>query len=212
MQIIAFTATMMWKRAINLNSRLWLGGLLLVCLLIITPEERIPSQLVSFAVLLPAVFLLTDWNGSAARNGILAIITRGDSRKRVRTSEWLFPALAGAVVSSVTVFAVSAPPPWQFWVAASLIATSFSLIFLMTEQYLKYAGRTVLTLMWLTQLTGPRQTGQVTELLLFTGYPAAVLLTDPNIGSHHPDSYVLASLIVVFITAGIYTLLLRRNN
>ena len=203
---------MMWKRAINLNSRLWLSGLLLACLFVVTPEEKIPSQLVSFLVLFPAVFLLTDWNGSAARNGILAIITRSDSRRRVGTAEWLFPALAGAAISSITVFAVSASPPWQFWVAASLVATSFSLILLMTEQYLKYAGRTVLTLMWLAQATGPQQTGQVTGLLLFTGYPAAVLLTDPNTGSHHPDSYVLASLIVVFITAGIYTLLLRRNN
>ena len=208
MQIITFTSRIVWKRAVNLPSRLWLSGLLPVCLLMIAPLERIPSQLISLTVILPAVFLLTDWNGSAARNGIMAIITRGDGSRKVRIAEWSLPALAGAVLSSVTVFAVCAQPPWQFWVTSTLIAASFSLIFLMTEQYLKYAGRSVLILMWLTQIT--KQTGKVTDILLFTGYPAAVLLYDPGTGSHHPDTFVLSSLIVVFITAGVYTLLLRR--
>ncbi len=89
---------------------------------------------------------------------------------------------------------------------------SFSLIFLMTEEHQKNAGRTVLSLIWLTQLTGSFQKGPVTDLLLFTGYPASVLHYDSNAGSNHPDTYVLASLITVFLTTGLYTLLHRRNS
>jgi len=195
-----------------MSSRLWLGGLLLISLLIITPKQQIPYQFVSFTVLFPAVFLLTDWSSSAARKSMMFITTRGTGRKQVRTAEWLFPSLAGAVISSIAVFTVSAPPPWQFWVAASLIATSFSLILLMTEQHLKYAGRAVLYLMWLAQITGFRQTGRVTDFLLFTGYPAAVLIADPVAGSPHPDSYVLASLVIMFLAASTYVYLLKRNS
>lgn len=202
---------MMWERAINTNSRLWLSGLLLTGLLIITPKHQIPGQLVSFAVLFPAVFLLTDWSSSSARKGMISITARGVSRKQVETAEWLFPSLSGAVVSSITVFAVSAPPPWQFWVTASLIATSFSLILLMTEWHLKYAGRVVISLMWLAQTTGA-QIGRVTSFLLFTGYPAAVLHADPGTGSPHPDSFVLASLVITFLTASIYVYLLQKNS
>ncbi len=202
---------MMWERAAGMSSRLWLGGLLLTGLLIITPGRQIPGQLVSFTVLFPAVFLLADWNSSAARKGIMSITIRGNGRKKVRITEWLFPALAGAVVSSIAVFAVSAPPPWQFWVAASLIATSFSLVLLMTEQHLKYAGRAILSLMWLAQITGSLH-GRVTDFLLFTGYPAAVLSADPVAEGPHPDSYVLASLVVMLLTASIYVYLLKRKT
>ncbi len=210
MQIIIFTAKMMWKNAINRKSRLWLSGFLLVSLFVITPQERILSQLVSFSVIFPSVFLLTDWNGSAARKGIMTLIARSDRPKVVKIAEWSIPALVGAVISSLAVFAVSAPPPWQFWVAASLIATSFSLIFLVTEQYMKYAGRAILSLMWLVQIK--EHTGRVTDLLLFTGYPAAVLPADLNTDSLHPDSYVLTSLIVMFLTASIYVYLLKRKT
>lgn len=210
MQIIIFTAKMMWKNAINRKSRLWLSGFLLVSLFVITPQERILSQLVSFSVIFPSVFLLTDWNGSAARKGIMTLITRSDGPKVVKTAEWSIPALVGAVISSLAVFAVSAPPPWQFLVAASLIATSFSLIFLVTEQYMKYAGRAILGLIWLVQIK--EHTGRVTDLLLFTGYPAAVLSADLNTSSPHPDSYVLTSLIVMLLTASIYVYLLKRKS
>ncbi len=211
MQIIIYTFRLMAERAIRSKSRLWLICLVLTSLFILTPKAQIPAQLISFAVLLPGLLLLPEWNCSPERKGILAITARSEGMRKVKTAEWLFPSLAGAVLSSVTVFAVSAPPPWQFWVVAPIISASFSLILVMTEQYMKYAGRTVLSLLWLSQITQSQQTGKITDLLLFTGYPAAVLTGDSGTGSHHPDSFVLASLIVIFITAGVYALFSRRN-
>lgn len=212
MQLIILTAKLMWKRAIDLKSRLWLSVLLLVGMFVITPVEEMLLQLVSFSLILPAIYLLTDWNDSAARTGIMGLIKRGDKAGIVRTAEWLTPALAGTLISSIIVFAVSSRPPWQFWVSAPLISVSFSLIFLVTEKYLKYAGRTLLVLLWLSQLSKPRPLGKIVDMLMFTNYPAAVLAADPTTGSHHPDSYVLASLVTVFIAAGTYTLLRSRKN
>lgn len=211
MQITIYTFRLMAERAIRLKSRLWLICLVLASLFILTPKTQIPAQLISFTVLLPGLLFLPEWNCSPERKGILAITARSEGISKVKTAEWLLPTLAGAALSSITVFAVSAPPPWQFWVVAPIIAASFSLILVMTEQNMKHAGRTVLSLLWLTQITQPQQTGKITDFLLFTGYPAAVLTGDPGAGSHHPDSFVLASLIVIFITAGVYALFSRRN-
>ncbi len=211
MQIIIFTSKTMWERAVNLRSRWWLSALLLVAMFVVTPITKFPAQFVSFTVILPAVFLLTAWNDSAAKKGIVSVTARSDSRKYIEAAEWLFPSLAGTLIASLAVFCVSAPPPWQFWVVTPLMAISFSLIFLMTEEHQKNAGRTALSLIWLTQLTGSFQKGPVTDLLLITGYPASVLLYDSNAVSNHPDTYVLASLVTVFLTAGLYTLLHRRN-
>lgn len=202
----------MWERAINLKSRLWLSVLLLAFVFVVAPKEEMLLQLVSCSLMLPAIFLLTDWNGSAARTGLLALIKRGDKSGMVRTAEWLVPSLAGTLISSVIVFAVSSHPPWQFWASAPLISVSFSLIFLVTEKYIKYAGRTLLVLLWLSQLSEPRPLGKIVDMLMFTNYPAAVLAVDPASGSHHPDSFVLASLVTVFIAAGAYTLLLHRKS
>ncbi len=212
MQLIILTAKLMWERAITLRSRLWLGVLLLAVVFVVAPTEEILLQLVSFSLMLPAIFLLTDWNGSAARTGLLELIKRGDKSGMVRTAEWLIPSLAGMLISSIIVFAVSSRPPWQFWASAPLISISFSLFFLIAERYQKFAGRTLLVLLWLSQLSEPRPLGKIVDMLMFTNYPAAVLAADPASGSHHPDSFVLASLITVFIAAGTYTLLLRRKS
>ncbi|MCK5785075.1 MAG: hypothetical protein KAH54_00805 [Candidatus Sabulitectum sp.] len=211
MQIVTFTAETMLNRAVRIKSRLWLTIAMLTGLFVITPGEKALEQLVSFLVLFPAVLLLTNWNNSHSRNGILALTTRGDGNKKVRIAEWVLPALAGIIISSIAVFAVSAPPPWQFWVVSPLTATSFSLVFLIIEQHLKYPGRTILSLMWLFQLTGSEQTGGIANLLLFTGYPSAVLVADPASVAIHPDSYVMASLVVVFLTTTGYAFLQRRN-
>ena len=212
MQLIILTAKLMWERAINLKSRLWLSVLLLAGVFVVAPKEEMLLQLVSCSLMIPAIFLLTDWNGSAARTGLLELIKRGDKAGMVRIAEWLVPSLAGMLISSIIVFTVSSHPPWQFWASAPLNAVSFSLIFLVTEKYLKYAGRTLLVLLWLFQLSEPRPLGKIIDMLMFTNYPAAVLAADPASGSHHPDSFVLASLVTVFIAAGAYTLLLRRKS
>ena len=211
MQIVIFTAKTMLNRAVKIKSRLWLAIVLLIGLFVITPGEYALEQLVSFLILFPVVLLLTDWNNSHSRNGILALTIRGDGSKKVRTTEWILPALAGTILSSIAVFAVSTPPPWQFWVVSPLTATAFSLLFLITEQHLKYPGRTILSLMWLFQLTRSEQTGGIADLLLFTGYPSAVLMADPASGTLHPDSYVMASIVVVFLTAAGYAFLQKRN-
>lgn len=200
----------MWERAAGRKSNLWIIVLLLATLLTVTPKLQIPGQLISFATLIPAVFLLTDWNDSAARKGVLALTARGEGRNKVRTAEWCFPALTGALLASVSVFTVSAPPPWQFWVTSWLIATSLSLLVLMTEQHFKNPGRVTLSLIWLVRLT-VSQNDKVANFLLFTGYPAAVLTADPASGTPHPDSFVMASLVVVFLTAAGYAFLQKRN-
>ena len=201
----------MWERAVNLRSMWWLCALLVVAMFVVTPITKIPAQLVSLTVILPTVFLLTGWNDSASKKGIVSVTTRSDSRKHIEAAEWMFPSLAGTLIASIAVFCASAPPPWQFWVVTPLMAISFSLIFIMTEEYQKNAGRTALSLIWLTQLTGNYVNNPVTDLLLITGYPASVLLYDSNAGSNHSDTYVLASLITVFLTTGLYTLLHRRK-
>ena len=200
----------MGERAVNMNSRLWLIVLVLASVFVLTPKQRIPAELVAFAVISPAVFLLPGWCESAARKGIAAITTRGDSSRKIALAEWVSPALAGTVLSSAAVFCVAAPPPWQFWIVSPLISASFSLLLLTTEQHFKYPGRTILCLMWLIQSSMSPHQGKLTDFLLFTDYPAAVLPADPASGSHHPDAYVLASLVVLLLAIGIYALLRRR--
>jgi len=212
LQLIILTAKLMWERAIDRRSRLWLSVLLLASVFVVAPTEEMLLQLLSFSLFLPAIFLITGWNDSAARSGLLGLIKRGDKEGMVRTAEWLIPGLAGMLISSIIVFAVSSQPPWQFWASAPLISVSFSLIFLITEKYMKYAGRTLLVLLWLSQLSEPRPLGKIVDMLMFTNYPAAVLTADPGSGGHHPDSFVLASLITVFVAAGTYTLVLRRKS
>ncbi|MEA3267000.1 MAG: hypothetical protein U9P42_08680, partial [Candidatus Fermentibacteria bacterium] len=146
------------------------------------------------------------------RTGLLGLIKRGHKTGMVRIAEWLIPSLAGILISSIIVFTVSSHPPWQFWASAPLISVSFSLIFHLTEKYMKYPGRTLLILLWLFQLSEPRPLGKIIDMLMFTNYPAAVLSADPASGSHHPDSFVLASLFTLFIAAGAHTLLLRRKS
>ncbi|RKZ03802.1 hypothetical protein DRQ21_04680 [Candidatus Fermentibacteria bacterium] len=211
MQIIIFTAGMMWKRAVKMKSRLWLAGLAAVSILIITPPEKTATEFVSLFVLLPVVFLQTGWSDSRERKGIMTLINRGGTTGMVRFAEWSFPALGAVTVSSVLAFA-AAPPPWQFWVVLPLTAVSISLVYLTTEQHLKFAGRTVFIILWLLQLSQPAHTKKLLDLVLFTDYPAAVLLASPDAGTHHPDSFVLASLILVFLAAGTRALVRRRNS
>lgn len=202
---------MMWKRAVNMKNMLWLAGLAAISILVITSPEKTAAEFVSLFVLLPVVFLLTGWSDSRERKGILTIINRGGTTSMVRLAEWSFPALGATFVSSVSVFAAAAPP-WQFWVVLPLTAVSISLVYLTTEQHLKFAGRTAFIILWLVQLSEPAHTKKLLDLVLFTDYPAAVLLASPGTGTHHPDSFVLASLILVFLAAGTRTLISRRNG
>jgi len=211
LQIIIFTAEMMWQRAVNMQSRLWLTGLAAVSILIISSPEKAAAEFVSLFVLLPVVFMLTGWNNSSERKGILAIINRGDKANMVHLAEWSFPALGATAVSSILSF-TAAQPPWQFWIVLPLTAVSISLVYLTTEQYLKFAGRTVFSILWLAQLSEPAHTKNLLDLLVFTNYPAAVLMSSPTAGTHHPDSFVLASLVLVFLAAGIRALVRRQNS
>jgi hypothetical protein len=211
LQIIIFTAGMMWKRAVDMKSMLWLAGLVALSNIIITSPAKTAAEFVSLFVLLPVVFLLTGWGDSRERKGILALINRGGTTNMVHLAEWSFPALGAAAVSSVSVF-VAASPPWQFWVVLPLTAVSISLVYLTTEQHLKFAGRAAFIILWLVQLSEPPHTKKLLDLVLFTDYPAAVLLASPDAGTHHPDSFVLASLILVFLAAGTRALLRRRNS
>jgi hypothetical protein len=203
---------MMWKRATGMSSRLWLAGVTALSVLVVSESGRASFEFISLTTLLPVVFFVTGWNNSVERKGILTIISRSSTSKMVELSEWLFPALTAIALSSVLVFAVSTPPPWQYWVVAPLTAVSFSLVYLIVEQHQRYAGRSILSIVWFIQLAEPYHTGRLLDLVLFTDYPAAVLLADPAAGTHHPDSFVLASLILVIVVTGVYTFFCRRNN
>lgn len=185
-------------------------GFLPVCLLLITPKENVSYQLISFSALLPAIFLLIDWHQSSERKGLMGIITRGGGTPMVLLAEWVVPALAGAVISSVVVFTVASPPPWQYWITTVLSATSFSIVFLLTEQYAKYAGRVILGLLWIWQIS--EKSNNITDFVFFTDYSSAVLAYDTTSSSHHPDSFVLASIIVISLAATTYILLRKRQN
>ncbi|MEA3267040.1 MAG: hypothetical protein U9P42_08905, partial [Candidatus Fermentibacteria bacterium] len=63
MQLIILTAKLMWERAVNLKSRLWLSSLLLAGVFVVAPKDEMLLQLVSCSLMLPVIFLLTDWNG-----------------------------------------------------------------------------------------------------------------------------------------------------
>jgi hypothetical protein len=201
LRIFLFTARLMWERAAGMSNRLWLIALILASVFILTPQRRIPAELISFAVLSPAVFLLPGWSDSAARKGIMAITTRGDGKRKVVLAEWVFPALSGTVAS---------PPPWQFWIASPLVSTSVSLLLLTAEQYFRYPGRAVLCVLWLVQSSMSSHAGKFTDFMLLTDYPAAILLADPGAGSHHPDAFVFASLVAVSVSVGVYALFQRK--
>lgn len=214
MRISIFTARKMWERASSLKSHLWLAGLILIAIPVISSEQQIPRQFVSLAVIFPAVFLLPGWDSSLTRKGILSVTRRGNGTKKVKLIEWLFPSLAGIVLAALSVFAVTTAPPWQFWITVPLVATAFSITLLLTERHFQYGGRTLLCLVWLAQSTSSA-TGTVcryTDFLFFTGYPGAVLLSSPEAGSPHPDSYILASLVAAFLAAGIHALLSKNES
>ena len=156
LRLMILTVSLMWKSALNRSGVIWICGLLLISSLLITPKIRIPGQLVSLSILLPAVFLLPGWNNSSTRKGIMGITKRGDGWKLIRVAEWLLPALAGIVISSIAVFALQPAPHWQFWVVSVLVSISFSLILTTTEKHSTNSGRALLSLMWLVQTTSER--------------------------------------------------------
>lgn len=196
----------MVKRSSGSRGLLWICGMFPVILLILTPCDILPGRIVSLAAFLPGVFLLLGWHDSRNRNGLLSLLFRTEGTGGIRLAEAAAPALLGTILSSSAALISGFPPPWQFWLSAPLAVTAFTLVFTVTEERMKYAGRAFLSLLWIWGISRPAGLNGTGEILVPTDYPGGVLFASVEAGGMHPDSYVVASLVFLLISAGIYSL------
>lgn len=207
MKALLLTAEVMVKRSAGNVWLLWLCGFLPAAAAVISPAETLPGKLVSLTAFLPGVLLLTGWHGSRARKGLMAILFRTEGAGAVRLSELLLPTLAGTVLGSLAGMAASFPPPWQFWLTLPLSAFAVSALIDSVERRYRDPGRFLLGLIWLYGASGSEGTGRSGSLLAPFGYPGEVLFSGE--AAVHPDSFVLASLVLAGVSAGIYSLSCR---
>ena len=210
MNLIIFTARMIWQKAIIQKSQYWLLSLLIIAIVIITPPDRILTQLITLTILIPSVFLVPNWNSSTMEKGILALISRSDGYKKVKITQWLFPAIIAVVLPALSIWATGIPP-WQFWITLLFISFSFAIVFSITEIFCKYQGRLFFSILWLIQITGITGDNKIAKYILFTNYPENILPTGQSENILHPDSFVLASLIVLLLTASTYFYLIKNK-
>jgi len=196
----------MLKRSLGSRELHWVSALFPVLILLLSPWNMVPAHMVSLCALLPSVYLVTGWHRSGSRAGLMGLLFRTDSAGGVKVSEIAFPAIAGTVLSSAAALALGWPPLWQFWITAPLTALSFSLILSVTEEKLKFPGRYALGLLWIWGISRPSNASMNGGILVATDYPGRVLFASPESGGTHPDSFVLASLILVLIAFGSYSL------
>jgi hypothetical protein len=211
LQTLLLTAGVLLNRAMKRRDLLWLCGLLPVTLLIISPANLASCRLVSLAAFLPSIFLLTGWNDSSSRIGLLALLYRTGKENRVRITEITLPALTGTLLSAVLALLVKSVPPWQFWLVTPLTATAFSFIFIKTESSGRYPGRVALALLWIWGTVNGGNPQGISALAIFTEYPGTVLSASAGTG-HHPDTFVLASLILVMLSVVLYSLSFFRSK
>lgn len=200
----------MVKSALKKTDLHWLCGVLPVLVLLLSPRDLVTGRLVSLAALFPSVFLLTGWHDSKSRTGLMALLFRTESIGGVKTSEIALPAIAGTVLSSMAALAAGWPPVWQFWLTAPLTALSFTLLLSLIEEKFRFAGRSLLSLLWIWGISRPEGTSGAEEMLLFMDYPGRVLLASPESGGIHPDSFVVASLIFTLVSLGLFSLSGRK--
>ena len=134
----------------------------------------------------------------------MAIRFRTEGAGTVRFSELLLPTLSGTILGAIAGMASSFPPAWQFWLVLPLSAFAVSALIDSAERRYKYPGRFLLGILWLHGTSG--STGG--SLLAPFRYPGEVRI--PGEAAPHPDSFVLASLVLAGISAGIYSLSCRR--
>ncbi len=204
MKALLLTAEIMVKRSAGSIWLLWLCGFLPAAAAAVSPVDTLPGKLVSLAVCLPGVFLLTGWHGSRARTGLMAILFRTEGAGTVRFSELLLPTLSGTILGAMAGMAASFPPTWQFWLVLPLSAFAVSALIDSAERRYRYPGRFLLGLLWLHETS---ESGGGSLLAPFL-YPGKVLM--PGEAAPHPDSFVLASLALAGVSAGIYSLSCRR--
>ena len=210
MNLIIFTTGMMWKKAISQKSQYWLLALLIITLVIVTPQKRILTQLITLTILTPSIFLVPNWNSSTMERGILALISRSDGYRKVKITQWLFPAVIALILPAIFIWATGIPP-WQFWLTLLFVSFAFSISFSLTETFYKYQGRLFFSILWLAQTTGIVESNKIIKFLLFTNYPENTLSNQQYENFLHPDSFVLASLIVLLLTASTYFYLIKSK-
>jgi len=186
-------------------------GLLPLSVLFISQVDLMAYRLVSLAAYIPAVFLLTGWNDSQSRRGLCSLLNRTGRENRIRITEISLPILFGTFLSYGTALLISTAPPWQFWLVTPLASAAFVLIFIRTESFMKYPGRFLMALLWIVGAGSREKLQGLKALLVFTEYPAEVLSSAPGTGPH-PDTYVLASLVLVIISATLFLLHGPRNG
>ncbi len=200
----------MIRRALSKPELYWLCGVLTLLVLLLSPWSMVPRRLVSLSAFLPAVFLITDWHYSGTRTGFMSLLFRTDSAGGIKASEVALPAMAGTLLSTAVALAVGWPPAWQFFITAPLTALSFTLLLSVTEERMKLPGRSILGLLWIWGISRPEGARGTEEMLVATDYPGRVLFASPGSGGAHPDSFVLASLILALISMGLFSLSGRK--
>lgn len=162
--------------------------------------------------MLPAVFLITGWYGSRSRTGLASLVFRSGGSSLINFAEIGLPALAGTVLGSLFSLMVKTQPPWQFWVVIFLFSTAFTLLLAAAESHLKYPGRFLLAALWILGVRTEAPSGGIGDLLTFTEFPYAVLATNPEAEGFHQDTFVLASLLLLAVSAVVFIFLVRRER
>ncbi len=210
MRTFLITSGVMIRRASNKPELYWLCGVLPLLVLLLSPWNLISGRMVSLCALLPAVFLITGWHYSGSRTGLTTLLFRTDIEGGIKASEIALPAISGTLLSSAAAMAVGWPPAWQFFLTVPLTALSFTLLLSVTEERMKFPGRSILGLLWIWGISRPEGFQGTQEVLVVTDYPGRVLFASPESGGTHPDSFVLASLILALVSIGLFSLSRRK--
>lgn len=210
MRTFFITSGVMIRRALSKPEIHWFCGILPLLVLLLSPWNMVPGRMVSLSALLPAVFLVTGWHYSGSRKGLTALLFRTDSSGGVKASEIALPAITGTLLSSAAAIAAGWPPGWQFFLTVPLTALSFTLILSVAEERVKFPGRSILSLLWIWGISRPEGASSMEEFLAVTDYPGKVLSASPESGGTHPDSFVLASLILALVSIGLFSLSGRK--
>lgn len=210
MQTFILASGIMVRRALKRSDMRWLAATLPALVLLLAPWETVPVRLVSLAAFLPSVFLLVGWFGSKSRIGLSSLLFRTERAGGLRLLEVLLPTAAGILLSALSALVVGWPPVWQFWLAAPLTSLSFTLLLTLSEEKLRFPGRSILGILWLWGISRPVQKPPVMGMLVFTEFPGEVLSASPESGGMHPDSFVLASLVLALLSLGLFSVYMRR--
>lgn len=194
----------MVRRAVKENQLAWVAVFITIAGLILSHPGRALPVLISTLAFLPAVYLVTGWEGSVWKRGLCRLVSRSGGSFSVNAAEVSLPFLSGTLLSTAVTMAAYREIPWQYWVVTPLSTLAFSLLYISSERHFRHQGRFGMALLWAAWLNLSESSSHTARLLVFTGYPGEALCCTGESGSPHPDTFILASILFLGISSGVY--------